>query len=126
MVDILVYSSNNDAGQSMELVEMLRASGKDVWIDQHGIVGPMQRPTEIVAGITPNPATDNINIMSSGVRTAEIGIYDLLGKEIASSKTTTWKLDAAGIVAGSYVVRIVGESNSGEEIAIWRRVVIAR
>jgi hypothetical protein len=76
--------------------------------------------------ISPNPATDNINILSSGVRVAEIGVYDLLGKEIASSKTTSWKWDASNIAMGSYFVRIAGESNSGERFAIWRRIVIAR
>ena len=83
-------------------------------------------PSNVSFTITPNPATDNINIMSSGVRTAEIGIYDLLGKEIASSNTTTWKWDASGIATGSYIVRIVGESNSGDQFTIWRRIIIAR
>jgi hypothetical protein len=64
--------------------------------------------------------------MSSGVRTAEIGIYDLLGKEIASSKTTTWTWDASSIATGSYFVRITGESDSGEQFVIWRRIIIAR
>ena len=83
-------------------------------------------PSNVSFTITPNPATDNINIMSSGVRTAEIGIYDLLGKEIASSKTTTWKWDASSIATGSYVVRIVGESFSGDQFIVSRRILIAR
>jgi hypothetical protein len=101
--------------------------------DTYGLVGTVAAsgvenslPSNVSFTITPNPATDNINIMSSGVRTAEIGIYDLLGKEIASSKTTTWKWDASSIATGSYIVRIVGESNSGEQFAIWRRIIIAR
>lgn len=83
-------------------------------------------PSNVSFTITPNPATDNINIMSSGVRTAEIGIYDLLGKEIASSKTTTWKWDASSIATGSYIVRIVGESFSGDQFIDSRRIIIAR
>ena len=87
---------------------------------------PNALPINVSFTISPNPATDNISIMSSGVRTAEIGIYDLLGKEIASSKTTTWKWDASGVATGSYIVRIVGESDSGEEFVVWRRIIIAR
>jgi hypothetical protein len=69
-------------------------------------------PSNVSITITPNPATDNINILSSGVRTAEIGIYNLLGNPIASSNTTTWQWDASSIPTGSYFVRIVGESNN--------------
>jgi hypothetical protein len=83
-------------------------------------------PSNVSFTIAPNPATDNINIMSSGVRTAEIGIYDLLGNEIASSKTTTWKWDASSIATGAYLVQIVGESFSGDQFIISRRIIIAR
>jgi hypothetical protein len=83
-------------------------------------------PSNVSFTISPNPATYNVNILSNGVRTAEIGIYDLLGKEIASSKSTTWQWDASSIATGTYFVRIVGESDSGEQFAIWRRIIIAR
>jgi hypothetical protein len=83
-------------------------------------------PSNVSFTISPNPATDNINIMSSGVRTAEIGIYNLLGKEIASSKTTTWQWDASSIATGAYIVRIVGESFSGDPFVVSRRIIIAR
>jgi len=83
-------------------------------------------PSNVSFTITPNPATDNINLLSSGVRTAEIGIYDLLGNEIASSKTTNWKWDASSMAAGSYIVRMVGESFSGDPFVISRRIIIAR
>lgn len=52
-------------------------------------------PSNVSFSISWNPATDNITIMSSGVRTAEIGIYDLLGNPIASSNATTWAWDAS-------------------------------
>ena len=83
-------------------------------------------PSNVSFTITPNPATDYVNILSSGVRTAEIGIYDLLGKKVASSKTTAWQWETSGIPAGSYMVRIVGESYRGEQFAILRRVIVAR
>jgi hypothetical protein len=83
-------------------------------------------PSNISFTIAPNPATNNVSIVSSGVRSAEIRIYDLLGKEIASSKSTTWKWDASDIATGPYLARIVGESNSGEHFAICRRIFIAR
>ncbi|MFI5264778.1 MAG: hypothetical protein ACHQM6_09710 [Candidatus Kapaibacterium sp.] len=50
-------------------------------------------PGNVSVTLTPNPATDNITIVSSGVRTAEIGIYDLLGEKIASLNTTNVKFD---------------------------------
>jgi hypothetical protein len=83
-------------------------------------------PSNVSFTISPNPATDNVNIISSGVLTAEIGIYDLLGKEIASSKTANWTWDASSIATGSYFIRITGESDSGEQFVIWRRIIIAR
>lgn len=83
-------------------------------------------PSDVSFTITPNPATDYINIISSGVRTAEIGIYDLLGKEIASSKTTNWKWDASSIGTGSYIVRLTGESIGGDPFVISRRIIISR
>jgi hypothetical protein len=83
-------------------------------------------PSNVSFTISSNPATDNVTIMSSGVLTAEIGIYNLLGNEIASSKMTTWQWDASSIPTGSYFVRIAGESNNGEQFVIWRRIIIAR
>ncbi len=102
-------------GKTYELVGTVAASG---------VANSL--PSNVSFTITPNPATDNVNILSSGVLTAEIGIYNLLGKEIASSNTTTWNWDASSIATGSYFVRIVGESNSGEQFVIWRRIIIAR
>ncbi len=104
-----------DCNKTYELVGTVAASG---------VANSL--PSNVSFTITPNPATDNINIISSGVRTAEIGIYDLLGKEIASSKTTTWKWDASSIATGSYIVRIVGESFSGDQFIVSRRIIIAR
>lgn len=83
-------------------------------------------PSDVSFTVTPNPATDNVNILTSGARTAEIGIYDLLGKEIASRKTTNWKWNAASIAPGSYFVRIAGESNTGEPFLISRKIIISR
>ena len=83
-------------------------------------------PSNVSFTITPNPATDHVNILSNGVRTAEIGIYDVHGKKIGSSKTTDWIWDASGIPTGSYIVRIVGESHHEEQFAILRRIIVAR
>ncbi len=83
-------------------------------------------PSDVSFTVTPNPARDNVNILTSGVRTAEIGIYDLLGKEIASRKTTNWKWNATSIVPGSYIVRITGESNTGEAFLTSKRIIISR
>jgi hypothetical protein len=104
-----------DCGRTYELVGTVAAAG---------VANAL--PSNVSFTISPNPATDNVTIMSSGVLTAEIGIYNLLGNEIASSKTTTWEWDASSIPTGSYFVRIAGESNSGEQFFIWRRIIIAR
>jgi hypothetical protein len=83
-------------------------------------------PSDVSITITPNPATDHLTIATSGVRSAEIGIYDLLGKEIASAKSTTWKWNASGAVAGSYIVRIAGVSTSGEQFVASKRVIVSK
>jgi Secretion system C-terminal sorting domain len=83
-------------------------------------------PSNVSVTISPNPATDYIAVATSNARSAEIEIFDMLGKEIASSKTTTWKWDASNTATGSYTVRIVGESFSGDPFVISRRIIIAR
>ncbi len=102
-------------GKTYELVGTVAASG---------VANPL--PSDVSFTITPNPATDYVNIMSSGVRTAEIGIYDLLGKAIASSKSTNWKWDTSSIATGSYIVRLTGESIGGDPFIISRRIIISR
>ena len=102
-------------GKTYELVGTVAASG---------VANSL--PSDVSFTITPNPATDYVNIISSGIRTAEIGIYDLLGKEIASSKTTNWKWDASSIATGSYIVRLTGESIGGDPFVLSRRIIISR
>ena len=83
-------------------------------------------PSNVSFTITPNPATDYVNIISNGARSAEIGIYDLLGKEVTSSKTMNWELDASSFAPGAYIARITGESLSGDPFVISRRIIIER
>ncbi len=49
--DIFISYSRKDSEQALQLAELLRAAGMDVWIDQHGIAGAEQWATEIVEGI---------------------------------------------------------------------------
>jgi hypothetical protein len=107
--------TNTECDRTYELVGTVAASG---------VANTL--PSDVSITITPNPATDFVNIISSGVRTAEIGIYDLLGKEIASSKTTNWKWDASNIATGSYIVRVTGESIGGDPFILSRRIIISR
>jgi hypothetical protein len=83
-------------------------------------------PSNVSFTVTPNPATDNVNVITSGARAAEIGIYDLLGKLVTSEKTTNWKLNATSIAPGSYIVRIAGESVTGEAFVTSRKIIISR
>jgi hypothetical protein len=83
-------------------------------------------PNNVSISVSPNPAMDNVNILATGARKAEIGIYDMLGKEFASQKTTDWKLNTASIPPGSYIVRVAGESITGEAFLTSKRVVISR
>jgi adenylate cyclase len=51
MADIFISYSRKDSQHALALAEQLRASGMEVWIDQHGIAGAEQWATEIVEGI---------------------------------------------------------------------------
>jgi len=95
--------------------------------------------SDVSINITPNPATNFITVAASGVHTAEIRIFDLLGKEITFSKNTTWvesdkttsknftwKWDSMNVPAGSYIVRVSGESIGGEQFVLSRRIIISR
>lgn len=83
-------------------------------------------PTGVSFTVSPNPAYEHLTFATSGVRSAEIGIYDLLGKEIASSKSLNWELDASSFAPGAYIARITGESFSGDPFVISRRIIIER
>ena len=115
-------------GKTYELTGTVAASG---------VANPL--PSDVSISITPNPATNYFTVAASGVRRAEIGIYDLLGKEIAfpksatleeidntASKNSTWKWDASNLATGSYIVRVTGESFSGEQFVLSRRIIISR
>jgi hypothetical protein len=83
-------------------------------------------PNNVSIIVSPNPATDNVNILTNGARTAEIGIYDLLGKEFASQKTTNWNWNTTSVPPGYYFVRIAGKSNLGEAFVTSKRIIISR
>lgn len=51
MSDLFISYSRKDSGQALDLVERLRASGIDVWIDQHGIEAAASWSKEIVKAI---------------------------------------------------------------------------
>jgi hypothetical protein len=93
-------------------------------VAESGVTNPL--PVNVTLTVTPNPATDHIDIMSTGVRSSEIVVYDELGKPVASSKTTSWRWDASGVAAGAYIVRIAGESYTGDAFVISRRIFIER
>ena len=51
MADIFISYSRKDSRQALALAEQLRASGMEVWIDQHGIEAATSWSSEIVQAI---------------------------------------------------------------------------
>ena len=77
--------------------------------------------------MSPNPAKNYLKLEMAGVKTADIQMVDLLGKTIAMVKTnTTWKWDAANIINGSYIIRIAGQSLSGEQFVSSKRIIVSK
>jgi TolB-like protein len=56
MADIFISYSRKDSEQALSLAERLRASGMDVWIDQHGIEAATSWSKEIVDAIESSKA----------------------------------------------------------------------
>ncbi len=84
-------------------------------------------PEGVKISVSPNPSTGNVNIQSAGIRSANIQVFDLLGKEIASAKADSqWKWDTSNTVDGSYFIRISGESLTGKHFVTSNRIVISR
>jgi adenylate cyclase len=55
MPDIFISYSRKDSAQALQLIEQLRASGIDVWVDQRGIAGSEKWATEIAEAIRACP-----------------------------------------------------------------------
>lgn len=84
-------------------------------------------PVGVAVSVSPNPASNFIKVDMSGIRSADVQIIDLLGNTVASAKAnTTWRWDAMNIFAGSYIVRIAGESVNGEQFVNSQRVVLTK
>ncbi|MEI8134655.1 MAG: T9SS type A sorting domain-containing protein [bacterium] len=84
-------------------------------------------PFGVTVSLTQNPATNFLNLTVSGVRSAEIGIFDLLGKSVAVTSThAVWHYETSNLAPGSYIVHISGVSESGEQFVTSKRIVIAR
>ena len=84
-------------------------------------------PEGVAINVSPNPASSFLTVDMAGVSSADIQIYDLLGKNIATAKaSSTWKWNASNIVAGSYIVRIAGQSANGEQFVASKRIIVSK
>lgn len=73
-------------------------------------VSPIVPNVEIKADVYPNPFHDNLNVVLSDYKTAEIFIYDVIGRKIfASSFTKSLIINTNSIAAGVYLYKIILE-----------------
>jgi hypothetical protein len=88
---------------------------------------PNALPSGVAINVSPNPASNYLTVNMAGVRMADIQVIDLLGNTVTTAKAnTTWKWNASNAVAGSYIVRIAGESTSGEQFVASKRIVVSK
>jgi len=84
-------------------------------------------PAGVEINVSPNPATDHITVTMTQVSSADIQMYDVLGKPVASIKATAnCELPTANYVAGSYIIRVSGTSTSGEQFVSSKRIVLTK
>jgi hypothetical protein len=84
-------------------------------------------PVGVEINLTPNPATSYVNLTMSGVNSADVQVYDLLGQPVASSKANaSWKWDASTMTAGTYIIRVAGVSTNGENFVTSKRVIVTK
>jgi hypothetical protein len=83
-------------------------------------------PNPIMLQITPNPAQGPVTIDVTGVRSADLEVFDLLGHRIAESNTGgSWRWSTSDVAAGTYIVRATGELN-GTTFTKSQRIVVTR
>lgn len=82
-------------------------------------------PEGVTISISPNPSKDVVKINMEGVRSSAIELVDLLGRTIATGNADrNWVWDTTSLTAGTYIVKIEGESVSGEKFILSKMVVI--
>lgn len=89
-------------------------------------------PEGVSVAALPNPMRSNMTIDLEGIRSAKIEISDVLGSPIMRAVAAgDWKWDGrmatgAPAPAGTYFVRVQGESMNGERFVTTRRVIVER
>ncbi|HYM36189.1 MAG TPA: T9SS type A sorting domain-containing protein, partial [Steroidobacteraceae bacterium] len=84
-------------------------------------------PSGVTISVLPNPATTNVSVTLSDVRSATITVYDLLGRLVTSANAGQhWTWDASNVIAGSYIIRVNGESASGESFVSSKRIIVTK
>lgn len=86
-------------------------------------------PQGVKITVSPNPMSTNLTVAASGIRTATVEVYDMLGKQLTSgAMTTTWNWNAIAngtkVAGGSYIVRINGISENNEQFVTSKMVVV--
>jgi hypothetical protein len=89
-------------------------------------------PEGVSVAIMPNPMRSSATVDFEGVRSAVIDVTDVLGSTIMSTVATgDWKWNgrmSTGAIApaGTYFVRIQGESTNGERFVTTQRIVMEK
>lgn len=84
-------------------------------------------PAGVAISVSPNPASNYLTVDMAGIRSADVQVIDLLGKTVAATKSnTTWRWNASNFTAGSYIVRVAGESMNGEQFVASKRVIVSK
>jgi hypothetical protein len=88
---------------------------------------PAALPTGVTLSVLPNPASTYITVNMAGVRSADLQVFDILGKQLVSAKANSfWKWDAPNTADGSYIIRIAGESMSDEHFVVSKKIILSK
>lgn len=88
-------------------------------------------PAGVEITVSPNPMTTSLTANLTGVRSATVEVYDILGaKMFSTSVANQWIWNAtttngAHIAAGSYIVRFSGVTNDGVAFVTSKQVIVA-
>ncbi len=81
-------------------------------------------PEGVMILITPNPAREVLTVKATGIESAKIEVFDASGRTVMTSHITeTWKWNASGLTEGYYLVRVEGESISGEKFIYSQKIL---
>ncbi|NMH28546.1 T9SS type A sorting domain-containing protein [Flavobacterium sp. SE-s28] len=95
--------------------ESADAQGGTVYVDNASVEGQLSVKQNAIAGlkIYPNPVSgNNLNISTTANSTKNVVIFDVLGKQVISTKIEGETVNVSALKSGVYIVKVTEEGKT--------------